>query len=187
VTLRDGFGVDGGRAKTVVLKFTKGSLKLSGTEFMSKYKLKSSWFSLGSPAAAATPDTTIAGGAPDTTPPGANGGQGGAVSAKGVINEVGPAATLAPIAVGNVPKPAPKTAKSKKIAKVKATIPPKPIPTLLIAVQVGADPIRTLDSTGEVVGVPTTAPKPVAKAPTKATKKKTAKTKAKVVKRRSGH
>ncbi len=172
VTLRDGFGVDGGRVKTVVLKFTKGSLKLSGIEFMSKYKLKSSWFSFGSPAAAATPDTTIAG-APDTTPPGANGGQGGAVSAKGVTTEVGgPAATLAPIAVGEVPKVvlATKTSKAKKVAKLKA-VPSKPVPTVLIAVQAGADPVRTVEATGTVVGVPTTAPKAV-------TTKKTAKTKA---------
>jgi SpoIID/LytB domain protein len=176
VTARDGFGEDGGRAKTVVLKFTKGSLKLSGIEFMSKYKLKSSWFSFGSPATASTPDTTIAG-APDTTPPGANGGQGGTVSAKEVITEVGgPAATLAPIAVGNVPATVPSKKTKKKLAKVKATIPPKPLPTILIAVQAGADPIRTLDSTGDVFGVPTTAPKPAAKAPTK--------NKAKVVKKK---
>jgi SpoIID/LytB domain protein len=184
VTLRDGFGDDGGRVKTVVLKFTKGSLKLSGIEFMSKYKLKSSWFSFGSSTAASTPDTTIAGGgAPDTTPPGANGGQGGTVSAKEVVTEVGgPAATLAPIAVGKVPPSVP-AKKTKKALKVKATVPPKPLPTILIAVQVGADPIRTLDSTGDVFGVPTTAPKPAAKAPTKTTKKSTTKTKAKAVKK----
>ena len=178
VTLRDGFGVDGGRAKTVVLKFTKGSLKLSGIEFMSKYKLKSSWFSFGTPAIAAAPDTTIAG-APDTTPPGANGGQGGTVSAKGVTTEVGgPAATLAPIAVGEVPKVvlATKLSKARKVAKLKA-VPSKPVPTVLIAVQAGADPVRTVEATGTVVGVPTTAPKAV-------TTKKTAKAKAKVVKKK---
>ena len=180
VTARDGNGDDGGRAKTVILKFTKGSLKLSGTEFMSKYALKSSWFSFGAPPSAVVPDTTIAG-IPDTTPPGANGGQGGTVSAKGVITEVGgPASTLAPVAVGNVPVTVPPK-KSKKAAKLKAAVAPsKPPPTVLIAVQAGADPIRTIEATGTVVGVPTTAPKPAAKAPgkpkakpkAKATKKK---------------
>jgi SpoIID/LytB domain protein len=175
VTARDGNGDDGGRAKTVILKFTKGSLKLSGTEFMSKYALKSSWFSFGAPPSAAVPDTTIAG-TLDTTPPGANGGQGGTVSAKGVITEVGgPAATLAPVAVGNVPVTVP-TKKSKKAAKLKATAQPsKPPPTVLIAVQAGADPIRTIEATGTVVGVPTTAPKPAAKAPGKAKAKPKAK------------
>jgi SpoIID/LytB domain protein len=168
VTARDGNGDDGGRAKTVILKFTKGSLKLSGTEFMSKYALKSSWFSFGAPPSASIPDTTIAG-IPDTTPPGANGGQGGTVSAKGVITEVGgPAATLAPVAVGNVPITVP-TKKSKKSAKLKATATSsKPPPTVLIAVQAGADPVRTIEATGTVVGVPTTAPKPAAKAQSKA-------------------
>ena len=176
VIARDGFGEDGGRVKTVVLKFTKGSLKLSGTEFMSKYALKSSWFSFGAPPSAAAPDTTIVG-IPDTTPPGANGGQGGIVSARGVITEVGgPAATLAPVAVGNVSATVPPSKKSKKLAKLKAAAPSKPPPTVLIAVQAGADPVRTIEATGTVVGVPTTTPKPVAKGPTKAkaTKKKTA-------------
>ncbi len=166
VTARDGFGEDGGRVKTVVLKFTKGSLKLSGIEFMSKYKLKSSWFSFGSPAAS-TPDTTIVN-TLDTTPPGANGGQGGPVSAKEVITEVaGPAATLAPIAVGNVPATVPSSKTSKKAAKLKATAASKPVPTVLIAVQTGADPVQTIESTGTVVGVPTTAPNPAPKFQTK--------------------
>jgi SpoIID/LytB domain protein len=182
VTARDGFGDDGGRAKTVILKFTKGSLKLSGTEFMSKYALKSSWFSFGAPPSAAAPDTTIAG-TLDTTPPGANGGQGGIVSAKGLITEVGgPAATLAPVAIGNVPVTVP-TKKSKKAAKLKATAAPsKPPPTVLIAVQAGADPVRTIEATGTVVGVPTTAPKPAAKPSSKAKAK--AKPKAKVNKKK---
>ena len=136
---RDGFGDDGGRVTTVLLRFANGSAVMTGNELMNTFSLKSSWFDVGLEADSAG----SAENAGDTAPEAALTGDAGAVQAAVTVPP-----TTAVTAAGTS-----LTATTRK----RTTTTPKAIttPTVVVAVAVGADPVKTVVG-GVVVGTPTT-------------------------------
>lgn len=165
VTARDGIGPDGGRASSVALVYEKGSVSVSGAEFMRTFSLKSSYFFTqmlvdgpSSPPAGAVAAT------PDTDPGQAlTGDAGGPVAALGAL-PVGVLTTAA------TPESTPTgvTTTTRKSKTKTTTVKTNPNTTVVaVAVAVGASPVVTVVG-GADVGTPTTV-KPV---PKKVTKKK---------------
>jgi SpoIID/LytB domain protein len=161
VTARDGFGVDGGRATKVALVYERGTVSVSGNEFMRSFSLKSSYFSTqmiveGAPAAA--PADTVVPLAPDTAPGQAlTGDAGGPVAAAGAL----PAGALTPSATPESTA-VEVTTTTKKTKTKTTTVKTNPNTTIVaVAVAVGASPVVTVVG-GADVGSPTTI-KPVAK------------------------
>ena len=180
VTARDGIGPDGGRANTVALVYEKGSVSLSGVEFMRSFSLKSSYFFTqmvldGSSAEVAQTATPT----PDTAPGQAlTGDAGGPVAAlgalpPGVLTETSSPAPSVVLLPTTTAKPS-KNAKNAKTAKTKTTmVRTNPNTTVVVvAVAVGASPIVTVAG-GADVGSPTT----VEPVPKKTLKKTTTKKK----------
>ncbi len=166
VTARDGIGPDGGRANTVTLVYEKGSVSISGAEFMRSFSLKSSYFFTsmiveGGPAPAADPVAATV----DTAPGQAlTGDAGGPVAAVGAL----PPGALSP-AVAPEPSATATTTTTKKSKTKTTTVKTNPNTTVVaVAVAVGASPVVTVVG-GADVGSPTTV-KPVAKK--KTTKKR---------------
>jgi SpoIID/LytB domain protein len=165
VATRDGVGPDGGRATQIKLTFTKGTQTVSALDFVRRFGMKSTWFNVevlrGGSIADAVPTTVatvIEVADPVTTTVVSRGTKEKGTKGKG--KKKAQAETDAVIAVKDT---APSTAKPKaaKAAKpAKPQKPPKPIranptaTTALIAVRVGADPVKEVND--QVVGVPTT-------------------------------
>ena len=174
VTARDGIGPDGGRANSVALVYERGSVSISGAEFMRSFSLKSSYFftsMLVEGGAAPVADAIVA--APDTAPGQAlTGDAGGPVVAVGAL----PAGALTP-AVTLTPTAAPEstaveaTTTTKKPRTKTTTVKTNPNTTVVaVAVAVGASPVVTVAG-GADVGSPTTV-KPMVKPIKKKAKKK---------------
>ncbi len=168
VTVRDGIGPDGGRANSVALVYEKGSVSVSGADFMRSFSLKSSYFftsMLVEGGAAPVTDGSVV--APDTAPGQAlTGDAGGPVAAVGAL----PAGALTPAAAPESTVLEVTTTTTKKSAKPRTTtVKTNPNTTVVaVAVAVGASPVVTVTG-GADVGTPTTV-KPVSKK--KTTKKR---------------
>ena len=168
VTARDGIGPDGGRANSVALVYEKGSVSVSGGEFMRSFALKSSYFftsMLVEGGAAPVPDAIAA--VPDTMPGQAlTGDAGGPVVAVGAL----PAGALTPTATPESTAPEATTTTKKPRTKT-TTVKTNPNTTVVaVAVAVGASPVVTVAG-GADVGSPTTV-KPMVKPVTKKKAKK---------------
>ena len=176
VSARDGFGPDGGRATKVVLSYERGSVTVSGTDFMRSFSLKSNYFNaqvvsegLKPPQGAATSGDIAPGEA-------LTGDAGGPVAALGALpvgalTEVGASAS-ATGAAGAPASSASSAGTKLRSRKVPTTKAPKKNPNttiVVVAVAVGASPVVTV-SGGSVVGTPTTI-KPSPR-PSKRSKKK---------------
>ncbi len=168
VSARDGWGPDGGRATKVVLSYERGSVTVSGTDFMRSFALKSNYFNaqvvtegLGAPQGA-----LITG---DVGPGEAlTGDAGGPVAAVGAL----PNGALTEVNAASTAAPTPAESTKVKTTKAPATTAPKKNPNttiVAVAVAVGASPVVTV-SGGSVVGSPTTVKAPATKN-TKKTKK----------------
>ena len=176
VSARDGWGPDGGRATKVVLSYERGSVTISGVDFMRSFALKSNYFTaqVVTEGVDVPPGALITG---DTGPGEAlTGDAGGPVAAAGALpvgalTDVGAASTAASTPVEPTRQ---KTTKAPS-AKASATTAPKKNPNttiVAVAVAVGASPVVTV-SGGSVVGSPTTVAPSTPKRPaTKRTAKK---------------
>ncbi len=167
VTARDGFGLDGGRATKVLLSYERGSVTVSGAEFMRSFSLKSNYFTTqvvveGVSAPLGSPQGVLITG--DAGPGEAlTGDAGGAVAAVGALpSRALTEVNAAPAPSGPASTDAPLSTKPKKAPTTKA---PKGNPNttvVVVAVAVGASPVVTV-SGGSVVGSPTTVkPSPAA-------------------------
>lgn len=169
VSARDGFGPDGGRATKVVLSYERGSVTVSGTDFMRSFSLKSNYFNaqVVSEGLGAPQGTLITG---DVAPGEAlTGDAGGVVAAAGAL-PVGALTEVAasPTGASSVLSVPTKTRSSKP----PTTRAPRRNPNttiVVVAVAVGASPVVTV-SGGSVVGSPTTI-KPTGKSSTKKIRK----------------
>ncbi len=164
VTARDGIGPDGGRANTVTLVYEKGSVSISGAEFMRSFSLKSSYFFTSMIVEGGAPGADSVAAPVDTAPGQAlTGDAGGPVAAAGAL----PPGALSPAVV---PEPSATPATTTLKSKTKTTtVKTNPNTTVVaVAVAVGASPVVTVLG-GADVGSPTTV-KPVAKK--KTTKKR---------------
>ena len=163
VTARDGIGPDGGRANTVALVYERGSVSISGAEFMRSFALKSSYFftsMLVEGGAGPVPD--VAAVSSDTVPGQAlTGDAGGPVAAVGAL----PAGALTPPVTPESPVVEATTTTKKSKTKT-TTVRTNPNTTAVaVVVAVGASPVVTVVG-GADVGSPTTV-KPAAKKTTK--------------------
>ena len=139
VAARDGFGNDGGRVTKVLLRFANGSTVMTGNELMHAFSLKSSWFDVGIEADPAGSSEN----ASDTAPQAALTGDAGVVQA---------AVTVPTTSVADAG-----TVTTTALKRTTKTTAPKAVttPTVVVAVAVGADPVKTVVG-GVVVGTPTT-------------------------------
>ena len=176
VSARDGWGPDGGRATKVVLSYERGSVTVSGTDFMRSFALKSNYFS----AQVVTEGVDVSPGAlitSDTGPGEAlTGDAGGPVAAVGAL----PIGALTDTAATSTATSTPVESTKQKTTKAPTTKAPAttahknhPNTTIVgVAVAVGASPVVTV-SGGSVVGSPTTAaPSTPKRTATKRTAKK---------------
>ncbi len=162
VATRDGVGPDGGRATQIKLTFVKGTQTVSALDFMRRFGMKSTWFNVevlrGQSVADAVPTTVVsvievADPVTTTNVPKVKGKKKIKAETDAIIAVKDTAPTSA--------KPqSSKTVESKPPKPPKPQKPPKPIKTnptattALIAVRVGADPVKEVND--QVVGVPTT-------------------------------
>ena len=158
VTTRDGFGPDGGRATKVALVYERGTVSVSGTDFMRSFSLKSSYFSTQMIVDGASTGETVVPLTPDTAPGQAlTGDAGGPVAAAGAL----PAGALTPSATPESTVVEVTTTTKKSRTKT-TTVKTNPNTTVVaVAVAVGASPVVTVAG-GADVGSPTTL-KPVVK------------------------
>ncbi len=170
VTARDGIGPDGGRANKVSLMYERGSVSISGADFMRSFSLKSSYFFTSMLVEGGTaPVAEAAAVEPDTAPGQAlTGDAGGPVAAVGAL----PAGALTPSATPETAVIEPTTTTKKSTAKTTTvkttTVKTNPNTTVVaVAVAVGASPVVTVAG-GTDVGSPTT----VKSTPRKTTKKR---------------
>lgn len=157
VMTRDGKGDDGGRVAKLQLIYAKGSTNLTGNQLMSRFGLRSSWFDLMTEM---TGQPTVPLG--DTVPPDGvgealTGDAGGPVAVGQVVREVdAPAGSSAASTTSKATVK--KTSTNTKSTKVPRT-PVRATTTIVLAVAVGADPVRVVAGSATPVGSPTTAPK----------------------------
>ena len=168
VVQRDGLGADGGRVLKLQLIYEKGTTTMTGTQLMSKFGLRSSWFSL-IPEMANAPLAGVVEAPVDGPGTALTGDAGGPVEAGSVVREVGidPASTVASTVLKGKAKTA--AAKSTTTRNLVVSRANKSTTTIAIAVAVGADPVRVVVGTETPVGSPTTKAS-AKKATTKTTK-----------------
>ena len=173
VSARDGWGPDGGRATKVELSYERGSVTISGTDFMRSFALKSNYFTaqVVTEGVGASPGVPIAS---DTGPGEAlTGDAGGPVAAVGAL----PIGVLTDTAAASTATSTPVESTKVKTTKAPTTKAPAttahknhPNTTIVaVAVAVGASPVVTV-SGGSVVGSPTTVKPPTTKKSKKSSK-----------------
>ena len=168
VLQRDGFGPDGGRVVKLKFSYEKGSTTMTGNEVMSKYGLRSSWFNLTTDLSGqvnpGVVDAPIEGVGDALT-----GDAGGPVAVASLVREVGVDTTVTTM-TGTTTKATKTKATNTKSPNTKspnttatqtmATVQPKRInratTTMVIAVAVGADPVRVVAGSETPAGSPTT-------------------------------
>ena len=163
VLQRDGFGLDGGRVVKLKFSYEKGSTTMTGNELMSKYGLRSSWFNLTTDLSGqvnpGVVDAPIEGVGDALT-----GDAGGPVAVASLVREVGVDTTVTTMTGTTTKATKTKATKTKSpnttATQTMATVQPKRVnratTTMVIAVAVGADPVRVVVGSETPAGSPTT-------------------------------